>query len=118
MAKMLKGGGFDIVNLGVDVSLESFVDAVRTRKPDILALSALLTTTTPMMQETIAALENSVLRGGVAIIVGGAPVSRTFAEKIGSDGYAADAGGALKLINYRIKLIAACWLNERTINAG
>ena len=107
VAMMLKGGGFDVINLGVDVAPETFLDAVRTHTPHILALSALLTTTIPMMQETITAIENSGLRDRVAIIVGGAPVNREFAERIGADGYAADAGGALKLLKERMKEIAA-----------
>lgn len=107
VAMMLKGGGFDVVNLGVDVSPDSFVDAVRTHRPHFLALSALLTTTMPMMRETIAAIEISGLRDQVMIVIGGAPVNQAFAKQIGADGYAADAGSALKLINHRVKLISA-----------
>ncbi|WP_419658941.1 MtbC: dimethylamine corrinoid protein [Desulfosarcina variabilis str. Montpellier] len=107
VAMMLKGGGYEVINLGVDVTPETFADAVRTHNPHVLALSALLTTTMPMMRETIAAVENSGLRDRVAIIVGGAPVNRAFAEQIGADGYAADAGGALKLLKQHMKQIAA-----------
>ena len=103
VAMMLKGGGFEVINLGVDVAPETFVESVRAHRPHILALSALLTTTMPMMHETIRALENSGVRETVAVIVGGAPINREFAERIGADGYAADAGGALKLIKRRLR---------------
>ena len=107
VAMMLTGGGFEVINLGVDVAPETFVENVRTHRPNVLALSALLTTTMPMMHETIRALENSGLRETVAVIVGGAPINRAFVERIGADGYAADAGGALKLIKHRLKETAA-----------
>jgi 5-methyltetrahydrofolate--homocysteine methyltransferase len=98
VAMMLQSGGFEVINLGVDVAPETFVESLREHQPHILGLSALLTTTMPMIGETITAIENSGLRSGVKIIVGGAPINRDFATQIGADAYAADAGGALKLV--------------------
>lgn len=94
---MLESAGFAVTDLGVDVSPEKFVQAVKDQKPDLVALSALLTTTMPAMQQTIQALAESGLRDQVKIMVGGAPVTQKFADDIGADGYAADAGGANQL---------------------
>ena len=98
VAMMLQGGGCEVVDLGIDVAPETFVAAIREHQPHIVGLSALLTTTMPMLGETVAAVEASGLRSGVDIIVGGAPVNPDYAALIGADGYAADAGGALKLV--------------------
>jgi 5-methyltetrahydrofolate--homocysteine methyltransferase len=92
---MLEGAGFETVDLGKDVKAEAFVAAVREHQPDILGLSALLTTTMPAMKDTIEALEEAGLRGSVKIMVGGAPVTATFAEEIGADAYAPDAATAV-----------------------
>jgi 5-methyltetrahydrofolate--homocysteine methyltransferase len=97
VAMMLQSGGFEVVNLGIDVAPEAFVDSLREHQPHVLALSALLTTTMPMLGATIEAVEQSGLRSMVKIVVGGAPVNKEFALSIGADGYAPDAGGALKL---------------------
>ena len=94
---MVESAGFEVTDLGVDVAPESFVEAVREKNPNIVALSALLTTTMPMMQQTVDALADSGVRDRIKIIVGGAPVTQEFADRIGADGYAADAGGAGKL---------------------
>jgi 5-methyltetrahydrofolate--homocysteine methyltransferase len=94
---MMKSAGFDVIDLGVDVSSEIFVKAIEENDTDILALSALLTTTMPMMEKTIQAVNESRFRQKLKIIVGGAPVTREFAEKVGADGYAPDAGSASKL---------------------
>jgi 5-methyltetrahydrofolate--homocysteine methyltransferase len=94
---MLEGSGFEILDLGVDVSFERFVQTVRDEKPDILALSALLTTTMPGMKSTIDALDEAGLRGQVKVIVGGAPLTGMYAESIGADGFAPDAGGVVAL---------------------
>jgi len=94
---MLKSAGFQIIDLGVDVTPEAFVAAVKENEAKILALSALLTTTMPMMQQTIDAIVESGLRNQVRVMVGGAPVNQNFADKIGADGYAPDAGSANKL---------------------
>ena len=94
---MVESAGFEVTDLGVDVAPEKFVEAVQEKNPNIVALSALLTTTMPMMQQTVDALAESGVRDRIKIIVGGAPVNQEFADRIGADGYAADAGGAGKL---------------------
>ncbi|MHB9095555.1 MAG: cobalamin B12-binding domain-containing protein [Eubacteriales bacterium] len=83
--------GCEVINLGIDVPTEEFVWAVRKHKPQVLAMSALLTTTMPAMQETVQALEQAGLRDNLKILVGGGPVTKQFAEEIGADGYAYDA---------------------------
>jgi 5-methyltetrahydrofolate--homocysteine methyltransferase len=100
---MLESSGFQIKDLGADVTPEAFVAAVKENEADILALSALLTTTMPMMQQTINAIEESGLREKIKVIVGGAPVNQKFADKIGADGYAPDAGSASKLLKTLIQ---------------
>ena len=94
---MLEGAGFQVVDLGADVSPEAFVSAVREHQPDFIAMSALLTTTMPNMQTTIEALKAAGLRDQVKVLVGGAPITDDYAEKIGADGYAPDASRAVKL---------------------
>ncbi|RJQ42267.1 MAG: cobalamin-binding protein [Anaerolineaceae bacterium] len=94
---MLEGSGFDIVDLGNDVDPQQFVETVKARNVDIVALSALLTTTMVNMKTTIDALTSAGVRGKIKIMVGGAPVSQDFANKIGADGYAADANQAVRL---------------------
>ena len=94
---MLKGVGFDTIDLGVNIKIEDFVRHVSEKKPDILGLSALLTTTMPQMQKVIQDLETHGLRTKVKIMVGGAPVNKKFASDIGADGYAQDAGEAVSL---------------------
>ena len=94
---LLQSSGFTVINLGVDISPEQFVIAVKDHNPDIVALSALLTTTMTAMKDTIDCLEEEGLRGKVKIIVGGAPVSQEFADEIGADGFAPDAGSAADL---------------------
>lgn len=93
---MLTSSGFDVVDLGTDVAPEDFVEAVDSSSADILGMSALLTTTMPMMKETLAALEGDGRRDKVKVIIGGAPVSRGYAEEIGADAYGSDAGAAIK----------------------
>lgn len=94
---MLESAGFETIDLGVDISPEDFVKAIIANKPDIVGLSALLTTTMPMMKRSIQTIEESGLRKNLKIIVGGAPVNQAFADEIGADGYAPDAGAASKL---------------------
>lgn len=94
---MLEGAGFEIQDLGTDVPPQRFVEAARASNPDIVALSALLTTTMPNMKATIDALTAAGLRDKVKVIVGGAPVTEGFARQIGADGYAPDATGAVDL---------------------
>jgi 5-methyltetrahydrofolate--homocysteine methyltransferase len=94
---MLEGAGFEIVDLGTDVSPESFVDAVKNQGVDLIAMSALLTTTMPNMQTTLDALQEAGVRDKVGVMVGGAPVTQAYADEIGADGYAADASRAAAL---------------------
>ncbi|MFO7753754.1 MAG: corrinoid protein [Desulfobacteraceae bacterium] len=94
---MVESTGFEVTDLGVDVAPENFIKAIREKEPKIVALSALLTTTMPMLQQTVTAIRDSGLRDNIKIIVGGAPVTQEFADRIGADGYAADAGSASKL---------------------
>jgi 5-methyltetrahydrofolate--homocysteine methyltransferase len=97
VAMMLEGGGFEIVDLGTDVSPSEFVEAVNKERPDLIGMSALLTTTMPMMKSTIDALVDAGLREKVKVMVGGAPVTKDYADDIGADGYASDAGSAVEL---------------------
>lgn len=94
---MLESAGFEVHNLGVDISPEDFVKAIKEKKPNFLALSALLTTTMSMMKQTIDAVTESGLREQIKVMIGGAPVTQKFASEIGADGYAPDAGSASKL---------------------
>ncbi len=94
---MLESSGYQVVNLGVDISPREFVDAVREHKPDILGLSALLTTTMLAMKDTIDELLEEGVRDGLKVIIGGAPVTADFAEEIGADGYAPDGPAAVEL---------------------
>ena len=97
VAMMLEGAGFEVSDLGVEVTAEAFVQAVRERNPGILAMSALLTTTMTNMPVVIAALKEAELRDAVKVIIGGAPVTQAYADQIGADGYASDAASAVKL---------------------
>jgi len=92
---MLEGAGFQTIDLGTDVKPEEFVAAVREHQPQLLGMSALLTTTMPGMKATIEALEEAGLRDSVKIMIGGAPVTAAFAEQIGADAYATDAASAV-----------------------
>jgi len=94
---MLEGAGFSVIDLGVDLDVEKVVEEVERIKPDVLGLSALLTTTMPEMKKVIDALEAKGLRDTVKVMVGGAPVDAKFAEKIGADGYGKDAAEAVQL---------------------
>ncbi|MCH7739717.1 MAG: corrinoid protein [Chloroflexi bacterium] len=96
---MLEGAGYDVHDLGVDVSPEDFLKCVEENEAGILCMSALLTTTMPMMETTIKAASEAELRNKVKILVGGAPVSDAFAVRIGADGYAPDAARAVDLVN-------------------
>ena len=94
---MLKGAGFEIIDLGVDVKPEEFVEAARDAKPDILVVSALLTTTMLNMPRVIEELKKAGIRDCLKVLIGGAPVSQTYAEEIGADGYSPDSSGAVEL---------------------
>ncbi|MGE5598534.1 MAG: corrinoid protein [Bacteroidota bacterium] len=97
VAMMLEGAGFEVIDLGIDVSPDKFVEAVRTHKPHHLAMSALLTTTMPAMKDTVEALKAAGLRDKVKVMIGGAPVTQNYADQIGADGYAPDAASAVDL---------------------
>ncbi|MEA3335214.1 MAG: corrinoid protein [Chloroflexota bacterium] len=96
VSMMLEGAGFEVIDLGTDVSPAKFVAAVQEYNPDIMGMSALLTTTTKSIPATIAALEEAGIRGDVKVMVGGAPVTQDFADRVGADGFAPDAGSAAR----------------------
>jgi 5-methyltetrahydrofolate--homocysteine methyltransferase len=96
VATLLKGAGFEIVDLGANVPPERFVQAVKEQRADMVGMSALLTTTLPMMEETIKALIEAGVRDQVRVLIGGAPATNGYAEQIGADGYAPDASAATK----------------------
>ncbi len=95
---MLEGGGFEVVDLGIDVPANKFIEAIKTHQPQVVGMSALLTTTMIEMKNTIQAVEWAGLRNQIKMIVGGAPVTNKFAQDIGADGYAPDAASAVDLV--------------------
>ncbi len=95
---MLEGGGFDVVDLGIDVPADKFVEAIKAHQPHVVGLSALLTTTMREMKTTIEVIEKSGLSNQVKMIVGGAPLTEKFAREIGADGYAPDAASAVDVV--------------------
>lgn len=97
VAAMLEGGGFDVIDLGVNVSPEQFVAAVREQNARIVAMSALLTTTMPSMKTTIDALQSAGVRQQVKVLIGGAPITQRYADEIGADGFSENAPGAVHL---------------------
>jgi 5-methyltetrahydrofolate--homocysteine methyltransferase len=97
VAAMLEGGGFEVFDLGVDVSPEKFVAAVNANNANIVALSALLTTTMPAMRATVEALKQAGVRQKVKVMIGGAPVTQKYADEIGADGYSENAASAVAL---------------------
>lgn len=97
VSMMLEGAAFELVDLGTDVAPEKFVEAVKTSGAQIVAMSALLTTTMPNMKATIEALKEAGVRGQVKIMVGGAPVTQKYADEIGADGYSQDASRAVSV---------------------
>ncbi len=97
VAAMLEGGGFEVIDLGVNVSPDQFVAAVREKNANIVAMSALLTTTMPSMRTTIEALRASGMRSRVKVIIGGAPITQKYADEIGADGYSDNAPAAVYL---------------------
>jgi 5-methyltetrahydrofolate--homocysteine methyltransferase len=99
VSMMLEGAGYEVVDLGIDISPEQFIEAVQSDDFDVVALSALLTTTIVNMETTIQAFSIAGIRENIKIVVGGAPVTDDFAKKIGADGYAPDASQAVKVIN-------------------
>lgn len=104
VAALLFSAGFEVIDLGKDVSVEEFIKAVKEYNPNILGLSALLSTTLPVQKEVIEALKKNRLRDRVKVIVGGAPVTSEWAEQIGADGYAEDAVEAVKVAKRLLKV--------------
>jgi 5-methyltetrahydrofolate--homocysteine methyltransferase len=94
VAMMMEGAGFEIIDLGVDVSPEAFIEAIQANDADVVAMSALLTTTMPKMKAVIDAIQEAGIRDNVHIMIGGAPVTAEYAEHVGADGYAPDASRA------------------------
>ena len=97
VAMMLEGAGFEVFDLGVDVSPEKFVEAVKEHQPHVVGLSALLTTTMVQMKTTVDTLVEAGVRDQVKVVIGGAPVTQSYADEIGADGYSDDAGGAARM---------------------
>jgi corrinoid protein of di/trimethylamine methyltransferase len=97
VASLLEGGGFEVIDLGVNVAPETFIATVKEKKANIIALSALLTTTMPAMKTTIDALKQAGLREHVKVLIGGAPITQKYADEIGADGYSENAVGAVAL---------------------
>jgi len=94
---MLEGAGFVVIDLGTDVSAEKFVEAVHKHQPDLVGMSALLTTTMASIKTVLEALAEAGVRDQVKIIIGGAPITQDFADKVGADGFATDAGSASRV---------------------
>ena len=97
VASLLEGGGFEVFDLGVNVPPEKFIATVKEKNANIIAMSALLTTTMPAMKTTIEALKQAGVRGQVKVLIGGAPITQKYAEEIGADGYSENAVGAVAL---------------------
>ena len=95
---MLEGGGFEVIDLGINVPTEKFMEAIKTHQPHVVGMSALLTTTMNEMKTTIEAIEKAGLKDRVKIIVGGAPLTEKFAREIRADGYAPDAASAVDTV--------------------
>jgi len=100
---MLEGGGFEVIDMGIDVKPEELIDAVKEHKPDIVGLSALLTTTMVNMKTAITMMEEAGVRDGVKIIVGGAPVTQDYANQVGADGFGKDASEAANIAKKLIR---------------
>ncbi len=97
VGSLLEGGGFEVIDLGVNVSPEKFIETVRQQQANIIAMSALLTTTMPAMRTTIEVLKQAGVRNQVKVLIGGAPITQKYADEIGADGYSENAVGAVAL---------------------
>jgi len=95
---MLEGGGFEVIDLGIDISADKFIEAIQKHQPQVVGMSALLTTTIKEMKNILQAIEKAGLRKKVKTIIGGAPVNEKFAKEIGADGYAPDAASAVDIV--------------------
>ena len=96
VAMMLEGGGFEVIDLGIDIPAEKIIKAAQEQKAHLVCLSSLLTTTMPAMKEVVQGLQKAGLRKKVKVMIGGAPITQKYADEIGADGYAADAPSAVK----------------------
>jgi 5-methyltetrahydrofolate--homocysteine methyltransferase len=103
---MLEGGGFEVLDLGVNVASEHFIAAVKEKKANIVAMSALLTTTMPTMKSTIEALKQAGVRDRVKVLIGGAPITQKYAEEVGADGYSESAAGIVTVANQALVMKA------------
>lgn len=103
VAMMLRGAGYEVIDLGADVPKEKFLEHVRKEAADVVAMSALLTTTMTYMREVVEELEKAKLKTKVKVIIGGAPISQTYADRIKADGYAPDAALAVDLLKKLLK---------------
>jgi corrinoid protein of di/trimethylamine methyltransferase len=103
VASLLEATGFEVIDLGVDVSAQKFIEAIKQYNPDIVGISALMTTTMLKQREIIEAIKQANLRGKVKIIVGGAPTTKEWSEEIGADGWAPDAASAVELVKKLLK---------------
>lgn len=104
VSMMLEGGGFEVIDLGVDTSPDKFVEAIKEEQPHIVGMSALLTTTMVNMKTTIEAFVEAGIRDKVRVMIGGAPVTQRYADEIGADGYAPDAASAVDLARALMKV--------------
>jgi 5-methyltetrahydrofolate--homocysteine methyltransferase len=107
VASMLEGSGFEVIDLGTDVTPENFVKAVRESNPHVVCMSALLTVTMQAMKTTIDALESAGVRTQVKVLIGGAPVTSQYAREIGADGYSENASGAVSMVKELLGQFAA-----------
>jgi 5-methyltetrahydrofolate--homocysteine methyltransferase len=107
VASLLEGGGFEVFDLGVNVSPEKFIESVKERNANIIAMSALLTTTMPAMRTTIEALKQAGVRSQVKVLIGGAPITQKYADEIGADGYSENAVGAVALAKKAVAALTA-----------
>jgi corrinoid protein of di/trimethylamine methyltransferase len=103
VASLLEATGFEVIDLGVDVSAQKFIEAIKQYNPDIVGISALMTTTMLKQREIIEAIKQANLRGKVKIIVGGAPTTKEWSEEIGADGWAPDAASAVEFVKKLLK---------------
>jgi methylmalonyl-CoA mutase cobalamin-binding domain/chain len=103
VGSLLEGGGFEVIDLGVNVTPEKFIATVNEKQANIIAMSALLTTTMPSMKTTIDALKQAGVRDKVKVLIGGAPITQKYADEIGADGYSENAVGAVALAKKAVK---------------
>ena len=103
VGSLLEGGGFEVIDLGVNVTPEKFIESVNAKQANVIAMSALLTTTMPAMKTTIDALKQAGVRSKVKVLIGGAPITQKYADEIGADGYSENAVGAVALAKKAVK---------------